>query len=108
MAGLRHQQQATFRYYLLQHREGRQRTKRRSKYSTAGRKKRHRAGGNEPVGSQGRPGPQCLRLSSLDLEPALAVSHLRFIPVLPELLLFIVLWKMNTSYLVSDIREENH
>lgn len=76
-------------------------------YSTRRRRKRPRAGGNEPVPRTGW-GPQRLPLSSLDLEPVLAVSHLCFIPVLPELLLFIVLWKTNTSFLVSDIRDENH
>lgn len=38
----------------------------------------------------------------------LADSHLRFIPLLPQLLLFIALWKTNTSFLVSEIRDENH
>lgn len=76
-------------------------------YSTRRRKERPRAGGNELVPRTDW-GPRRLRLSSLALEAALAVSHLCFIPVLPELLLVIVLWKMNTSFPVSDIRDENH
>lgn len=65
-----------------------------------------RAGGNELAPRTARV-PQRLPLPSLDLAPALSGPHLGFIPVLSELLLFIVLWKTNTDFLVSDIRDEN-
>lgn len=76
-------------------------------FSTGRGKKKRRTGGNGPfTGRTGATVPASF-LPSTGTK-TLADSHLRFIPLLPQLLLFIALWKTNTSFLVSEIRDENH
>lgn len=104
---LKHRQQPAFRLlFVVTHFQAiRQRGHRG--YSTGRWKKRRRTGGTDPLtGRTGATVPASF-LPSTGTK-TLADSHLRFIPLLPQLLLFIALWKTNTSFLVSEIRDENH